>query len=69
MNIIKHGRKPITLRFECKECGCVFEVEDRECGITIYFEGFYAFCYECPDCGKQVVKYYIGGRNYGCTTV
>lgn len=51
--IIKPGKKPdTTRRFECTDCGCVFEGEREDyqavhnCGNTL------VVAMKCPTCGK-----------------
>ena len=58
MRIIKAGRpKRAIARFECRECGCVFEAERCEYRIeTDYRNGHYYVC-PCPTCGKDVIRY------------
>ncbi len=52
MNVIKHGKVP-TERFECGNCGCIFEVgpneydvDTREMKLTT----------TCPDCKRLISK-------------
>ena len=50
MKIIKEGKLPETLRFECGVCGCIFECtpdECSKCGVT--------FSQECPCCDTKIV--------------
>lgn len=65
MRILKHGNKPEpkTLRFECTQCGCVFEETDDQCRKTFYtsFGGkteIATWSVECPECENMVTKYH-----------
>lgn len=55
--IIKPGNlnKIKTIKFECKECGCIFEATKIECTI-IYCGGYNEERYECkcPTCNNSV---------------
>lgn len=66
MRILKHGEpakkvedpRQKTYRFECKNCGCVYEAEGTECTvipeITLIQEGIFredlTFRVKCPNC-------------------
>ena len=56
MKIIKEGDVSKTLRikrFECKECGCIFEADKNEYETSSdYRETVYRI--ECPTCGNRV---------------
>lgn len=52
MRIITHGNKPLPFRFFCSECGCVFEVDKRECNRVVYSGIFDAVATNCPECGE-----------------
>lgn len=56
MKVIKHGN---CLRFECRECGCVFQATEKENGTEYraYHNGDDSGFYRtCPDCGCEDVK-------------
>ena len=59
MKIIKEGNldklKKIK-RFECKECGCIFEAEKDEYKWDSQYNETYYYC-KCPCCYQTV---YIG---------
>lgn len=48
--IIKQGKKPEPIHFECKHCGCVFEVDatdyDADMGGLLSLD-YVAFCPTC----------------------
>ena len=57
MKIIKEGRLPETIRFECEVCGCIFECtpdECNQCGVT--------FFHECPCCETGIVVIHDAGQ-------
>lgn len=59
MKIIKEGdlnKLKKIKRFECKECGCIFEAEKNEYKHGSQYNDTYYYC-ECPFC-HQIV--YIG---------
>ncbi len=59
MKIIKEGdlnKLKKIKRFECKECGCIFEAEKNEYKQGSQYNDIYYYC-ECPFCHKIV---YIG---------
>lgn len=54
MRIIKEG-KPKVIRFECNECGCIYEEDAKDCSRdTILMVDFY--CTFCPCCGRRHVE-------------
>lgn len=60
MKIIKQGKKPDpkVVRFECDECGSVFEEEPRKC-VFLYrkvLDESPVFSVECPVCCKTVIS-------------
>lgn len=56
IKIIKPGKKPETFRFECPDCGCVFEADrgDYEKGYSMGI-GSYLRIY-CPVCKRAVYR-------------
>lgn len=63
MKIIKHGNvKNPTHRFECKKCGCIFEITHDEFKLNTYYTSYNCsgkeFIYYCPDC-KSAIRYDI----------
>lgn len=56
IDIIKHGNipiGPITYRFTCRHCGCIYDVDDYDMGVRYHIGGIghpYVDC-DCPDCG------------------
>ena len=55
IKIIKPGKKPETFRFECPDCGCVFEadVDDYEKRRDDFRMEIYVLA-ACPSCGHFV---------------
>lgn len=56
MIIIKKGdiqKMKKIVRFECRNCGCIFEAEKGEYKIDSQYNDEYYSC-ECPFCHKQV---------------
>lgn len=58
MKIIKQGKKTgkTVVKFECNECGSVFEEEPKNCR-SLYRQGIderTTFSVECPVCGEKV---------------
>lgn len=56
MTIIREGdmRKiKKVLRFECRNCGCIFEAEKGEYRVGTQYNEEYYYC-ECPFCHKPV---------------
>lgn len=52
MQIIKPGKKISTIRrFECTNCGCVFEADESEYKIVFNYNESHARC-KCPCCNK-----------------
>ena len=63
MKILKHGRVNNNIhRFECRKCGCVFQLNHNEFVRHTYFKDFYCtgkeFIYYCPDC-YSVIRFDI----------
>lgn len=57
IKIIKPGKKPETFRFECPDCGCVFEAdEDNYEAVYESLDGCYCYAADCPTCGSKVYK-------------
>lgn len=54
MKIIKHGKikKTKPTRFKCVNCGCVFDINDKEFNKYVMYVGTYKYSY-CPECGGQ----------------
>ena len=60
MKIIQEGKTPnFELRFECDNCGCIFEANCSEYALPNYFEsvhdGIKAKCL-CPFCNQIIYK-------------
>lgn len=61
MNVIKQGDLSLTkkkFRFECKECGCIFECTENECTLSFDMEdgGILPIVKrECPTCNNWVL--------------
>lgn len=54
VEIIKEGdtgRLKATKRFQCDECGCVFEADKDEYQSDMQYNTAYFYC-KCPCCGK-----------------
>lgn len=61
MKIIKEGKVPTgTKRFECKECGCIFEADKSEyvfpSSLAFQRDGIVAEC-KCPTCNRFAFAY------------
>jgi hypothetical protein len=55
MRIIKEGKSRV-IRFECDECGCIYEEDAKNCNREIIcMVEFYYTC--CPCCGKRHSEY------------
>ncbi len=55
VKIIKEGdpgRLKATKRFQCDECGCVFEADKDEYQSDMQYNTAYFYC-KCPCCGKS----------------
>lgn len=55
MKILKHGCvNNSTHRFECRKCGCVFQLNHNEFQRNTYYTDYTCirreFIYYCPDC-------------------
>ena len=56
MTIIREGdirKLKKVFRFECHNCGCIFEAEKGEYRIGTHYNEDYYYC-ECPFCHNQV---------------
>ena len=52
IKIIKPGKKPdTTRRFECADCGCVFEGERGDYQTVHNCDNTLAIAMKCPTCG------------------
>ena len=58
MKIIKEGSLNLLLgikRFECRNCGCIFEAEEGEYKHGQQYNEDYYYC-DCPYCGDVTSK-------------
>lgn len=56
MKIIKHGTGyGKEVKFECKNCGCVFLEEKPNCKACFYGNDLYLYT-SCPDCNGFIDK-------------
>ena len=56
MKILKPGDLSLikrTKRFECRNCGCIFQADKDEYKINHQYNEEYAYC-QCPFCHKTV---------------
>ena len=74
IEVIKHGNKtigPITYRFTCWHCGCVYDADNKDSGVGYHKGGmghFYARC-NCPECGYvNSVDTYVNSTNMESVT-
>lgn len=54
IKVVKEGdpnRLKASKRFQCDECGCVFEADKDEYQSDMQYNTMYFYC-ECPCCGK-----------------
>lgn len=47
IKIIKPGKKPGTVRFRCRCCGCIFETDTPEVRRTGSTQDYFATCPTC----------------------
>lgn len=58
MKIIKNGSMEQTLktkRFECENCGCIFEADINEYRIGMQYNSEFYYC-RCPFCKRNAYK-------------
>lgn len=60
IKIIKPGRKPEPIHFECKDCGCIFEVDANEVGAYRRTWDFPVYFAACPTCNNHC--YSVGDK-------
>lgn len=60
IKIIKPGKEPEPIHFECKHCGCIFEVDATDYGDHmggLFSPDYVAFCPTCRErCFSQGAK-------------
>lgn len=52
IKIIKPGKKPEPIHFECKNCGCIFEVDATDYGAHMGGPLSPDYAAICPTCDK-----------------
>lgn len=63
MKIIKKGRRDYLyskniIRFNCHDCGCIFEADSTEYTSVLKDGTYYAICH-CPCCDKRLSKFNV----------
>ena len=51
IKIIKPGKTPEPIHFECSQCGCIFEVDANEVGARRVWD-FPEYFATCPTCNS-----------------
>lgn len=65
MNIIKQGRKHLTIKFKCRCCGTVFTEEAKYCKFIEKDDGTGQYWVSrCPNCYNNVHSYDIQHEDY-----
>lgn len=52
IKVIKPGKKPEPIHFECKNCGCIFEVDATDYGAHMGGPLSPDYAAICPTCDK-----------------
>lgn len=63
MKILQHGNPKVTIRrFQCTECGCIFEADKHEYITGTQYNETYYRC-PCPECGKNSTELSVKRRS------